>query len=189
MISSSADGYRVSVLTDREWLELYPKETSLMLRDKLAELEPAAAKLQKEIVSNFKRASENPNNIDIWLVYDFVTEISLIPQLVELKRQIKRFKWLLTPQQSKKSGITDTDIDQARQVPLETIIGVELRSAGGGKQKGLCPFHNERTPSFIVFPDNHYHCFSCGEHGNPIDFLMKKEQLTFQEAVARLRNY
>lgn len=64
---------------------------------------------------------------------------------------------------------------------------VTLRNAGGGSQKGLCPFHDEKSPSFNVNPSRgFYHCFGCGEGGDVITFLMKIDGLTFGEAVERL---
>ncbi|MBI1909895.1 MAG: DNA primase [Deltaproteobacteria bacterium] len=57
----------------------------------------------------------------------------------------------------------------------------------GGNWKGLCPFHGEKTPSFMVSsPKQIYHCFGCGEGGNIINFLMKFEGLSFLEAVEKL---
>ncbi|MGB3676265.1 MAG: CHC2 zinc finger domain-containing protein, partial [Candidatus Nanopelagicales bacterium] len=64
---------------------------------------------------------------------------------------------------------------------------VELKPAGAGQVKGLCPFHNEKTASFNVRPDvNRYHCFGCGVGGDSIAFLMEIERLTFHEAVLEL---
>jgi hypothetical protein len=55
----------------------------------------------------------------------------------------------------------------------------------GRAMNGLCPFHNDRTPSFTVYPD-HYHCFGCGAHGDVYDWLMRKRGMTFRQAVAHL---
>lgn len=64
---------------------------------------------------------------------------------------------------------------------------VTLRSAGPGSLKGLCPFHDEKTPSFTVRPAvGAYHCFGCGEGGDVIEFVQKVDHLTFTEAVERL---
>src|SRR5690349_12750428 len=64
---------------------------------------------------------------------------------------------------------------------------VTLRNAGGGSQKGLCPFHDEKSPSFNVNPGRgFFHCFGCGEGGDVITFLMKIDGLSFGEAVERL---
>ncbi len=64
---------------------------------------------------------------------------------------------------------------------------VSLRNAGGGSQKGLCPFHDEKSPSFHVTPSRgFFHCFGCGEGGDVITFVMKLDALSFGEAVERL---
>lgn len=72
---------------------------------------------------------------------------------------------------------------------IEEIVGqhVTLRSAGVGSMKGLCPFHDERSPSFHVRPQvGRYHCFGCGEGGDVIDFVQKVDGLGFSEAVEYL---
>lgn len=65
---------------------------------------------------------------------------------------------------------------------------VSLRKAGVN-YKGLCPFHDEKTPSFVVSPTKGYcHCFSCGKGGNPVGFIMEHEQMTYPEALRWLAN-
>src|SRR5258708_11991863 len=73
--------------------------------------------------------------------------------------------------------------------PSADVIGdyIQLGPAGGGNLKGLCPFHDERTPSFNVTPGKDlYHCFSCGAGGDVIKFVQEIDHLTFSEAVERL---
>src|SRR5690242_20992951 len=69
--------------------------------------------------------------------------------------------------------IRQEDIAAVRErSPIADVVGeyLQLRPAGGGHLKGLCPFHDERTPSFNVTPGKElYHCFSCGEGGDVID--------------------
>ena len=65
------------------------------------------------------------------------------------------------------------------------VVGefVTLRKAGVN-YKGLCPFHDDKTPSFMVSPSKQIcHCFACGEGGNAVNFLMKHEQITYPEAL------
>ena len=65
---------------------------------------------------------------------------------------------------------------------------VTLRKSGSN-YKGLCPFHNEKTPSFYVSPARGTcHCFGCGKGGNPISFIMEHEQMTYPEALRWLAN-
>ncbi len=79
--------------------------------------------------------------------------------------------------------------DLKLRVNLAEVVSrvVTLRKAGGSRLKGLCPFHNEKTPSFHVDPDKgFYKCFGCGKAGDLISFVRETEQLDFAEAVEAL---
>src|SRR4051812_8014420 len=86
--------------------------------------------------------------------------------------------------------VKDEDIALVRErTSIADIISetVTLKSAGGGNLKGLCPFHDEKTPSFTVSPArNVFFCHGCGQGGDAIKFVMDVEHLTFVEAVERL---
>src|SRR5918992_5041144 len=74
------------------------------------------------------------------------------------------------------------------KLPVADVVGetVSLKRAGT-VFKGLCPFHAEKTPSFIVTPDREtWHCFGCGEHGDIFTFVMRRDGLDFKEALSRL---
>ena len=82
------------------------------------------------------------------------------------------------------------DIDEVRnRTDIKEVIDgyVTLKSAGVGSYKGLCPFHDERSPSFHVRPQvGTFHCFGCGESGDVIAFLQKMDHGTFSETVEQL---
>ncbi|MCU1514547.1 MAG: primase [Microbacteriaceae bacterium] len=86
--------------------------------------------------------------------------------------------------------IRRNDIDEVRaRINLADIVGdyVTLKGAGVGSLKGLCPFHDERSPSFHVRTQvGRYHCFGCGEDGDVFTFLQKMDHTTFTEAVERM---
>lgn len=86
--------------------------------------------------------------------------------------------------------IRDDDVAAVRdRARIDEVVReyITLKSAGGGSWKGLCPFHEERTPSFHVTPAKGlYHCFSCQEGGDVITFVRKVDSLTFGEAVEKL---
>jgi DNA primase len=86
--------------------------------------------------------------------------------------------------------IKDSDVTYVRDhSPIDDVVGdyVQLKGAGGGQKKGLCPFHDEKSPSFHVTPSKGYfHCFGCQVGGDVIAFIMKLEHLTFTETVERL---
>ena len=86
--------------------------------------------------------------------------------------------------------INDEDVRAVRDaIPIDAVVSeyLQLRPAGGGNLKGLCPFHDEKSPSFQVSPSKGlYHCFGCQEGGDTLSFVMKIEHLSFTEAVERL---
>lgn len=78
------------------------------------------------------------------------------------------------------------ELEYIRNIRIVTILGLK----DDGRRKMIrCPFHKERTPSFAIFPDNGYKCFSCGKYGNgAIDFVMDLG-FSFQQAVDELKTY
>ena len=86
--------------------------------------------------------------------------------------------------------IRQGDVEEVKaRTNIADIVGehVSLKSAGVGSLKGLCPFHDERSPSFHVRPQlGYYHCFGCGESGDVYTFLQRMDHVSFTEAVERL---
>ncbi|MFM7776890.1 MAG: DNA primase [Actinomycetota bacterium] len=86
--------------------------------------------------------------------------------------------------------IKDSDLAYVRdRSPIDEVVSeyVQLKNAGGGQKKGLCPFHDEKTPSFHVTPSKgFFHCFGCQTGGDVIAFVMKIDHLTFTEVVEKL---
>lgn len=80
-------------------------------------------------------------------------------------------------------NITTAKILEAADIVDVVSEFVTLRKAGAN-YKGLCPFHDDKTPSFSVSPARNYcHCFSCGKGGTPVGFIMEHEQMTYPEAL------
>jgi len=80
-------------------------------------------------------------------------------------------------------------LDELRsRIGLAELVGRRVRLVRKGREYGgLCPFHNEKTPSFYVVEDKgFFHCFGCGAHGDAIGYVMRAENLDFIEAVERL---
>ena len=88
------------------------------------------------------------------------------------------------------AGISDEIIEEIRnRCDIVEVIGsvVQLKRSGAGTFKGLCPFHNEKTPSFYVNANRQsYHCFGCGNGGDVFRFYMERENMPFPDAVRLL---
>jgi len=86
--------------------------------------------------------------------------------------------------------IKDEDVAYIRErAHIDEVVAdyVQLKSAGGGQKKGLCPFHDEKSPSFHVTPSKgFFHCFGCQTSGDVISFVMKMDHLSFTETIERL---
>lgn len=86
-------------------------------------------------------------------------------------------------------GFPPEFLDELRnRVSLADVIGRRVKLTRRGREHlGLCPFHNEKTPSFTLNEEKgFYHCFGCGAHGDVIEFIMRSENLPFPETVERL---
>ena len=85
--------------------------------------------------------------------------------------------------------MTMNNVSEAKEnIDLVAVIesaGIELKRSGTRKV-GLCPFHADKTPSFFIFPDNHFKCFGCGVSGDVIDFTQKIHGLSFPDALKHL---
>ena len=80
-------------------------------------------------------------------------------------------------------------LDELRtRVPIASVVARRVKLVKKGREHtGLCPFHNEKTPSFTVNEDKgFFHCFGCGAHGDAIGFEMRANHLSFTEAVEKL---
>lgn len=84
------------------------------------------------------------------------------------------------------NSISEEDKQRARQNPIQNFYIGMLRP-NGSRLIGLCPFHEEKTPSFNIYIEtNTYHCFGCQAHGDSISFIQKTKNLSFPEAVRYL---
>lgn len=143
--------------------------------------------LKKEYFDDKERYErEYSDEFDIWLGkwgVDFVLE----PIIKKYEREIFRLRALsCVKPKIKKNEITDDMIYEASEVPIGNFIELER---AGNNLIALCPFHKEKTPSFVVYPNNRYYCFGCHCSGNVINFYMKKFNRNFIESVRELTNY
>ena len=115
-------------------------------------------------------------------------------EAVSLRTRINRLEWqhhvLTVPRKIQKEMRRDAR-EIKSLVDLKTVVessGIRLRKRGR-VFVGLCPFHKEKNPSFTVFQDNGYKCFSCGESGDVFTFLQKSQNCSFNEAYELLEKY
>ena len=164
-----------------KWAEIAPEmktNVSEMLLNRYAELQEIKNKIKADL-SEVKNMSEDRQ---MWR--EAFLETSLGLQAVKLQNEISWLERYLAHFVEDKPTIGDAEIERAKTVPLADLIpGLKLKS---GKLVCCCPFHQEKTPSFTVFKNNHYHCFGCGANGDNINFVMETQKLDFISAVKYL---
>ena len=177
---------------DSELLEIFPEARKMVrgfYKKAKEEYEETEAVLQagyahqlKQIEHKWAGKEEEKfygKSFDRKLAYKILYEWALDPlkqRLDACKRMVDR----VTYKRTADAGLAGPEqIDRAKRYP----IGELIRTTRGFV---LCPFHNERTASLRVFPDNHFHCFGCGAHGDSIEFVRKQNNIGFWDAVTYL---
>lgn len=159
-----------------EWLEMYP-ELREDFNDILLNKEIERDLLAKKIKSKLFLASKLDKNLRL-IMSEYVRHTDG-KRLEALNKDIRWFRLGLYKPSVTKNGLTDDEIQQARDFPVEELINTNKVN-----KMWCCPFHEEKTPSFHIYKDNGWHCFGCQAHGNnAVDYVMKKNKMEFVEAV------
>lgn len=173
--------------TPSELLEIFPNAPSaikLVLRKKHEKLETLPERYRDRIAHVHKKYSGLKKELFLELLkYEWEHEKRSI------QKDIKRANHLLHINEWKhkppsKDQITDREVALAKAIPIKDISGIQFNRSGFAP----CPFHNERTPSFKVYPDNRFHCFGCQLNGDVIDYVMRSHGIDFLSAVKILIN-
>lgn len=165
-------------LTARDIVEAFPEECEEYVV-------PMIVKLQYELDEYKKLEHEAKYYTGDLLLRTFKLGV------LEMDKPKEKFTHLQRLQAMKKimgkeeirGHITDENILQAKKISIVTLYPFKKAKMYGNRFTACCPFHNEKTPSFTVFADNHYHCFGCHKTGDSINFIQELNSLTFLDAV------
>lgn len=161
----------------KQWVEIDPQVKNVfkeIITDKTNQKEILTTEIKNRIkdISTIK----NP----IWKLI-LTEKIRCVEgeKLEDLARDIKRLKLAIIDTSHFTNSLTDDQIQEAREFPLEDILETKRI-----RNMWCCPFHEEDTPSFHIYKNNSWHCFGCQAHGsNAVDYVIKKNNLGFVEAV------
>ncbi len=194
-------------LSDEEWLELerrwrdsQPKMSDKQLYEsflkgsdiidsKLREIDDEIIQVRDQInnlVGQIAKASENDR-----ILGEVLLKHGLIKEQCELerqRRQLLRYKYISKKHKSPSGH--KLDVESARNYPILSLAEQYTRVRRTGKTfVGRCPLHDDRSPSFYVYPEsNSFYCFGCNKGGNGINLVMEKEQMAFKDAVHFINN-
>jgi len=182
--------YKPQKFNDKELLEIFP-EAKEMIPKKIKEwqtkLKKDKRKLKDCLLFIYKQKADK---FSIWFL-EKVARLFLMPPILEADGHILRLKRMLSvanPSRKKIEHLQEK-IGIARQYPIAELARskLELKQASNNFIS-LCPFHNEKNPSFYIYPEtNTFHCFGCQESGDVIKLTMHLHGTDFKEAVRMLQ--
>ncbi len=127
----------------------------------------------QEMSNNWRMAGK-----DGWVIEPSLEKLKLKEK--ELSRKIYLCRLKISGKKDK-SGISFENLEAAKAVPITSLVKVTRMF--GGRSLTLCPFHQDKHPSLTIYPNNSYFCFVCSAGGDVIDFVRRKENLNFKEAI------
>lgn len=178
--------------TDEELLKIFP-EAKKIIPEKIKEWNEKCKELKDITREALKNAEDNCQS-DIWFTEIFIAKF-ILPKLYEYERYILRLKRYRNIYKPKKNSQIDNyekfreKIEIAKNYPIAELARGKLElKQSGNNFVSLCPFHNERTPSFYLYTNtNTFVCFGCGAKGLVINLTMHLYDLNFKQAVEMLQ--
>lgn len=183
---------------EKLWREtlLLPTEAELIAKD------PSLLKYVRNALKTIKARTPTEEDVTAWLKNLYASNLSesdkmftevcfekiIFPEIQDGERRIWQLKKLLPHKKNARLDDFPELLNRARQVPIVGEIEKYLRvTKYGSKYKALCPFHDEKTASFYIYPDsNSFYCFGCHAGGDVIKFIQLISGLSFREAVREL---
>ncbi|GEM_PF-1624434 len=190
-----SDNYSYEYPSESELLEIFP-ESVLIIPVKLKEWKKRRDKASNRIKKALKK---------YYGEHDAITEVErsfaegvcdvMVPELEESLKHIsrlERLQRLMISKAKERAGIPTNreDFEQkktaAKEVNISELYPFRKIRRIGQRFSACCPFHQDDTPSFIIYPDNHWHCFGCNKGGDSIDFIKELRSCNYKEAVHEL---
>jgi hypothetical protein len=172
--------------SDQELLDIFP-EAKKIIPSKIREWESRKKKLERIIKSRLREINNVPDELDRWLKREGV-KCGLVSDLVEANRNLYRLEsqmYLIDGRHKNNYTSGKDTLARAKEVGLVPIVERDIQLKKTGKIfTGQCPFHEDRHPSFVIYPDsNRWMCYGCGKQGDVIDYVMLKHGLNFHQAI------
>jgi len=185
--------YQPPKYSDKELLELFP-EAKEIIPLKIKECKAEIKEKEQEIATALEKIyALKTDEFSEWFGEEIIRKF-MMPDLAKLEKNLFRLnhmKFLLNPnEQTSDHYKFEEKIETARQYPIAELARskLELRQAGRNFVS-LCPFHNEKTPSFYIYTDSgRFNCFGCNANGDVINLTMALYGIEFKEAVEMLQN-
>ena len=175
--------------TEIELLKIFPEGKGI-IRQKIDEWKKVKVKLlSEEVMPVLKSISGIKDDFARWFckeTYKVLVNPRFIEALEQLAR-LERLKILTTDTKHSKNILNfEQKKETAKQTPILSLYPFKKLRKIGSRYTALCPFHNEKTASFVIYPENTFYCFGCHAHGDAISFMKLMKNCDFKEAVGSL---
>ncbi len=170
-------------LSIRTVLEVFPDEVKVMVPRETRRLKKEI-KPWKDDIRGIKELflPDYQANILIAMVNNYHGED--MKKKINHLENLEAMKRLMNGVDNTANWVTDEQIKEANRVPIKTLHVFVKAGRYGNRFRACCPFgHQDDNPSFFIFEKNRFHCFSCKENGDAINFIMKLHGLNFRDAV------
>ena len=170
-------------------MKIFP-EGKEIIRQKINEWTRVKGKLLcEEVTPTLKKISDIKDDFSRWFWKEAYKSL-VNPRFIEAVEQLARLERLqiLTADTKHSKNIVDFEQKKevAKQTPILSLYSFQKLRKLGSRYTALCPFHNESTPSFVIYPDNSFYCFGCQAHGDAIDFMKLIKGCSFKEAIGQM---
>jgi len=172
--------------SEKELLGIFP-EVKDIIPIKIREYEGERKRVLSSLKKRLTRVSGISDSFSKFFWREWI-KINEGQELLQIDKSIARLTRLLSIGQNKhiRGQLTEEQIEEALEYPIENLIDQKLKRVGKNL-KGLCPLHQEKSPSFYVYPEtNSFYCFGCNKGGNIINFMEMKYGYSFRQSVEYL---
>lgn len=180
----------IDATTEEEWLEIFPGVKELL--PKILEERESEAAILRELVKRRIAGARGTGPVEEYrtrlslLIYEGTDYAKIQEDIARLKRQIA---YASGTRQKTVGRLTEGDIEGARSVSITRVLNVHQNRRSGQQVQTRCPLHPDKSPSFTIYGDNHFHCFGCNAHGDVITLIQRLHGLSFVDAVLYINKH
>ena len=176
--------------TTKELFEIFP-EAKEIIPKKLKDWQEREKEIRDVIKYNLRVIKNKVNDEDSCKIWRELAKLVVADELLEIERhiqQLERLNLILQGKISNSKILSEEKVEQARKSSIVEVARLSLELRKSGKNYlALCPFHQEKHPSFYIYPDtNSFYCFGCHQGGDVIKFVELAFNYSFKEAVEYL---
>ena len=176
--------------TETELIKIFPEANEIIMR-KINDWTRVKGKVFcKEILPIIQKIDAIQDGFTRWFWKEAYKQCFLpgrYKRAIDSLERLKRLKLIATkPEYASKTRDRERNKLIAKQFPIRSLYPFKKIKKVGDRYQALCPFHTEKTPSFVIYPNNCFHCFGCQAHGDAIAFIRLLKGCSFNEAVNSL---